>query len=572
MDGWLTLGLGEIAQGFAARPKAEPVPGADKLDPIDFGTDLTQDLISLTREFSPREIGAMRTEARRGTPRRLYGLIDEMPRFGPGTQMSKVRRDMKSADFRIQPPAPLREDKVAKTAEGKRAAEIAGYLSAQFLPFMPVFANAAATREIYGIAALTMKWLPGAADGGRDLLVAVREIPPRHFALNRDQKWVFLPDPQVQTDEVPIAPLVEASALLFLEAGKDTPLDQRGLAFQVLVPWCMAQYGWRWFSKFVELCGIPMRTIEFPSGSAEFKKLAEEIGKKAGAGGWAAYPTGMKFNFISALAGASNGKSSHEPFLEYAERCFDKVFLGHSQASAVNAGDGSVQSSDKATDETRALCASRLVDLAADMRAYCGPLVARNFSPQDATRYAPEHTYAPPTVVDRKAEGEILVAAKNSGAARGIALADAVERLGYRMALPGEETLADAAAEQVADDAEAEKTGKAPKGKGKKVSEDEDDAEKLARVVEFPFAAKRGSQAPPDVETPAGVAEQMLAPYRGIFASAISEGESPHTALIRVIQRAKSGEPEAEHVTNMLASALLGGTMRGIVAAREART
>lgn len=553
-EGWLSLGLSDLVhEGFAKRP-AKEVSESD--NPIDFGSDLTQDLISLTREYTPREIAAMRSEARTGTPRRLYALFDEMLRFGPGPQIRKVRRGMKSATFRIQAPEPLREAQAAKTAEGKRAAEIAAYLAAQFLPFMSVIANAGATREIYGIGAVALKWQPGGYAGGKDLLVAAKEIPPRHFALDRTTKeWVFLPDPQVPTGAIPLKGLIETSALLFLEDGPGSkPLDQRGICFEILVPWCMSQFGSRWFSKWIELCGIPWRKIEFPKGDPKAQKQAEDIGKRSAAGGWAAYPSGMKLEFESAITSNGGSASPHERYLEFAERCYDKVCHGHSQASAVNAGDGSVQSSAKATDEATALDTSRLVDLAQDMRGFAFPIVARNFSPEDASRYAPEHAYAPPVKVDRKLEGEILVAAKTSGAAAGIKLVDAVEKLGYTLAEPGERTLADAAPEPVAEPGE-------PKGKPE---------EKLAKV--YPFEAARGSGTPPDVATPAGVAEEMLAPYRDIFQAGIAEGESPQTALIRVMQRSRSGEPEADHVTNMLASALLGGTMRGIVSAREART
>lgn len=544
------MDLGLHAHGFALLEEAaarhaaqlaveKEMPGS----PVDLGyePDLFGEAITLGQEFAPKTIASFRRQARGGDPLKLYGLYEEMPRFGIGPQNTKGRDWMKGADVAFSATTDELADQDNKSREALDARRVADYARIQFQPFMRRFFEIAWKKNTFGVAVLALESEPKGFDGKLEQLKVVHEVPAKHFRIDRaTRRWFFRPWLN-RADAVDVEPFIEAGVLHILELDATLPLDQRGLFFEVLVPWGVAQFGVRWWARYLELFGIPFREIKYTPGNKADKELAQEIGRRSGAAGWAAVPTNFTMAIHNAMVGTA-GTNTHENVLSYCERIFDKSFLGHAQASGIQVGGGSVQSTATATDQTYQLTDTRLADfLDADFApSIMSPFLIRNLGDL-ARKYPPRVTAIAKRPIDRKTESEVLVNAYKANAGPGISLDEAVRRLGFQPAKPGVLTLG-------------------PVGQAAPTPE-----EAAAMAL---FAASRG---PGNVSAPGGVAEEILAPYRRIVRDALEEGAGPDTAMARVLQRAKGGHADAPELVAHLAAVLFDGTMRGVTAAREAR-
>lgn len=581
-DAWPTLGLAEAAREFAhemaeARARRRPSeapgaasPGDSAIEATGYDPDITADLISLTREYSPADLNSYRVRARAGDPRLLFSVYAEMNRFGPGPQREKWRMGQAQATATFSA-----IDVVAGLVKkGRLVGQVdpaIAYIEQQFRPHLAEFREVNADRCEYGVAGAFLGWEPMGAELGRDRLESVVPIQPIHFRYDRPtREWLFLPDVR-QTQGIPCSVLVEMGLLFFVHHHPTLPIDQRGLNFQALVPFMISMKGWRWWARFVELVGIPMRLGTYKQEKEKAK--LEEICRRSVAAGWAVLQEGSSFQFLeTAVKAGSMGQ--HEPFVRFAEECYDKIYLGHSQGSAVQGGGGSVQSSSKASEDARQLFNGRLALLGADLGDLGARVLTRNVAPQRGRRPAKAVVVLEiPQPVDRKQEAEIVKIAKDSGLGCAIAMQDAVERLGHRYVSPeerkGVETLGDPEPQE-----DPQEALDAPDRETSAPGDEKPAREALARVIDvrgrFAAAAPSRVAGPPDVDAPYGIGEEIVEPYRQIVAAALESGLSPVETLDRLRHRMRAGY-SAPELDDRIASAMLIGFMRGTVDTRRAR-
>lgn len=550
-DALLSLGLAEIARDKAGEwaLARRTAPSVD--DAVPFEPDLISASLTLGRDVTPDEIVMARREARSGRPQRLFEIFLEMLRFGPGPQVSKARLAVTSARVTFLPPEEFRGD-AENTAEGRFALEVAQELEAQFRPHLVGALGAAFEKFGYGLVGLHVVTEARGGKKGRERVVRIEEIPPRRFELDQiSQEWRYRPF-RDRADSVPLAPFLEAGNIVLLESGKGViPLDQRGLLFQCLIVWGLATFGLRWLARLAELCGIPFRYANFDSTKKGQKELVRTALHRLGAAGYAAFPIGIEPKFINALTTSAGAGEIHERLLRIAAQTYDQVWHGHSQASNVEVGAGSRTSTEEASAQSRELYASRCVELAADFRAgLLEPYVRRNWGEETAKRFTPVLSIEPVERKDPEKVSKVALNLSNAGVDV-IDKEDLVLQCGLKVAKDRAKALLPRSASPSAPPA----------------------GEKLARVLPFPARLEEDDAAPPVLGAdgaPDGIGEEILAPYRDIFVSAIREGAAPLAALSRVIQRAQK-RPAAKVLADRLASVLVASTGHGIEAVRASR-
>jgi phage gp29-like protein len=551
-DQLVSLGLTEIAQEMAGEPSlfTRRSAVAAETDGFTYEPDLIGSSVTLGREVTPDEIVAARREARAGRPQRLFEIFQEMSRFGPGPQLSKARLAVTSARISFLPPEEFRGD-AEKTPDGRLALEIAQAVEAQFRPHMIDALDAAFEKFPYGLVGLHVVTEARAAEKGREKVVRIEEIPGRRFELDPvSQAWRYRPYAN-RIDSVPVQPFLESGNIVLLESGKGSvPLDQRGLLFQCLIVWGLATYGLRWLARLAELCGIPFRFANYDPAKKGQKEIVKDALRRMGAAGWAALPAGVKVELINALTNSAGAGEIHERLIRIGAQTYDQVFHGHSQASNVEVGAGSRTSTEEASAQSRELHASRCVELASDFRAgLIEPYVRRNWGKEAAARFTPVLSIEPLERKDPEKVSKVALNLSNAGVDV-IDKEDLVLQCGLKVAKDPAKALLPRSAAPTA-----------PAG------------EKLARVLAFPARLEEEEEAPPVLGAdgaPDAIGEELLAPYRAIFVSAIRDGAAPLAALSRVIQRAQK-RPGAKVLTDRLASVLVASTGHGIEEMRDAR-
>ncbi len=549
-DQLVSLGLTEIARDKAGEWALARRSAASDVDGVTFEPDLIGDTVTLGRDVSPDEIVRARREARSGRPQRLFEIFQEMLRFGPGPQISKARLAVTSARVTFLPPEEFRGE-AEKTPEGKLALEIAQEVEQQFKPHLTGALAAAFEKYVYGLVGLHVVTEARGGKGNRERVVKIEQIPPRRFELDPvSQLWQYRPFAG-RTDSVPLAPFLDAGNIVLLESGKGVvALDQRGLLFQCLIVWGLATYGLRWLARLAELCGIPFRFANYDPTKKGQKEIVRAALQKMGAAGYAALPLGIKVELINALTSSAGAGEIHERLLRIAAQTYDQVFHGHSQASNVEVGAGSRTSTEEASAQSRELYASRCVELAADFReGLIAPYVRRNWGDEIAKRFVPVLTIEPVERKDPEKVSKVALNLSNAGV-RKIDEEDLVLQCGLKIAKDPEKALQPRSA--------------APAGPA---------GEKLARVFPFRTRFEESEERPPVLGAdgaPPAAAEDLLAPYRRIFTSAIREGLSPVEALGRVIVRAQK-RPEAKALVENLQAVLFSSTAHGVESVREAR-
>ena len=510
----------------------------------DAGPQIQPDLsferaITLGRDYKPDEVLKHRRTARtQGRPEGLYLLYDEMERFGLGPQLSKVRESLVGADFSITPYPAEFASPDAKTAEARKARDIAEYCNEQLDPFKETLAESGAELFAKGITAFRVEVKPGGATGGREKLTKIEPLPAHRFVLDpRTYTWGAMFSAR-SIDVTDVTPFLELGSLVLLELGAGrTPLDQRGFQWQCLAPWGMSQFGFRWLGRYLELTGIPFRHLIYDKADVGAKAIALEIAAKSGNAGYAVTPKSIELKLIESTGKLASSGSSHFDLIEWAERWYDKVALGHSQATGVQVGAGSKTSSEEAQAVMRRRTNARGKRLARDFRTgVLRGLARRNFSDQDADRYTPLVSLQEPEPFDSKAFSERVLNLYKAGAGPGMSLAEVVRKSGLTLAKAGEPTLG------------------LPSGTA--------DGPPQALSTRF----SRG-----DAPAPDGIAEEIVAPYRAIVRQAEQEGAAPATVLHRLATRMRQAPPPTPAAEDALASWLLESVMRGVVDQRASR-
>jgi len=255
------------------------------------------------------------------------------------------------------------------------------------------------------------------------------------------QRWDLMPLAN-SYETVSVAQLMESGSLIFVEEGGGTlPIDQRGLYWQCLIPWTLMQFGIRWWGKFIELFGIPPRSITYPASDPTAKKEAEAIGRASGAQGFSAIPDTMKMDFQNAAFGTRGNSTYHESLIEFCRRWFDAVICGHSQSSGVQPGAGSIQSAEKADEDFIRITNARSASIATDIRAQLYvPYVRRNFG-AEAVAFAPTISMTMAREVDIEKFSRMVLNLYLANAGESISVAEVLRRVGLSVAKPTERNL-----------------------------------------------------------------------------------------------------------------------------------
>ena len=534
---WLrtVTGLGATpAPAASAALAATPAPAARQStaapSPATLEPDLISPTLSLGRNFQPDDLIGARLMAHNGRPRVLYDIYDEMRRFGPGTQVSKMIRGISSSRVTFRPPEELREDAAAIA--------IAEEASANFRPFLRQMFAAGAEKFPYGVIGFHFTTQARGMKSGREKLVRFEKIKSRRLELDPVTKaWRYMPFAN-RLDSYPVAPFIESGNIVILESDKVSPLDQRGLYFEVLIVWALANLGLKWLARLASRYGIPPIYSSYDDNVEGQKEAALEALERMQSAGLMAIPKGMEVNVVDGLRAGS--AEIHKTLMDLATGCYDQTFLGHEQASRVTVGAGSRTSTEEAAAQALDLAQSRAEELATDFETQIlAPYVLRGWGEG-----------APVPVMDVQVQQRV----DKESVAR---TAGTLVSVGVGYGRMDEVGLLETCGIPITDDPAralqrpaVPAAAPAPKAK-------------LAQV--FPFRAHQ-----PGEETPDGLGEEIVAPYRKLAQGWIKEGLSPAQALERL--RHRMNDPEnAPELKDRLAGDLLSGFLGGIVGAREAR-
>jgi phage gp29-like protein len=412
----------------------------------DYRLDLTlQNLLSIGAEFSPDDIIQLRKRARYGDPRWLYSLYDEMMRLGPAPQVLKAREAIKGTDtIWKSTPEEADEDENSTDPEDKTARLVRDVTEEAWGKWLPDLKSHLSTKFFYGLAACQVMWKPRAIEGKWSRVTDIRPIPARRFRLDPETlRFKFLTNPYSWEGPF-VDDLQKTGKLIFVEVGSDVePLDQRGLLYQCLIPWAIMQYTVRWRAKRLQNFGMPPVMVKYPKNDPSNKEAADQLADMLASGTRASVPEDLEATLLAAPGAGSKGGDPYEANIEWCEREYDKIILGHSQVSGVQVGAGSRSSSGDAIGLFKDVTNSRAKELDTDLaqQAY-RPYVAREFGEDIAEEHTPRTVSS---VFERDSATELASVAlqlSQAGAGGAIAVEDLVERTSLKVAEDGELTLA----------------------------------------------------------------------------------------------------------------------------------
>ena len=534
-----------LKTGSTARPS-----GVDRT--VEIGTEI----VPIPKDHNPEAVLRYRREARRGDPRNLFAVYTEMPGRAAGPQIRRSREAIEAAEWEFAPMPLAARDETVNSPEARVGREVAAYFTEVYGPHMVDALRVYARREHFGLGAAAFQVEPLTGPEGLERIVSFEEIESYRFRLDpRTFAWHYYPKAH-GSNLTACAPLVEqGSLLLFEEGAKAFPIDQRGLLWQVLIPWAVYQYGFRWWARLNERFALPYLDVDYDPTLEKGAEKAEEIAQRMGSSGAIVRPKeSIEAKFLSTMSAAQ--PDSLERMQEFCLRAFAAGLLGHDQATGAREGAGARTSDVAAQGVAKWLVASQLRRAGMDFgNQWIKPAVLRNFGEKVAAKHTPVLVLRQAQEVDRESEARIVNLATAAGAE--LPESEFLKKIGYRQARPGERTLS---RRQLAPPAPP-------------AAEEGKPAEKLGEnIVRFPRLAENGR--PPVLGAdgaPDGIAEDLLSPYRRIFTEALSDGATPVQAISRVMQRAKT-RPEAKVLVDRLASVLVASTGNGLEDVRDERS
>lgn len=413
-------------------------------------------LVNLGQEFTPDDVDSYRTQARFGDPRRLYAMWDEWLRLGPTAPYRKAVEWMKAARPQfITFPEDYDDD--ANVPEGADPREVAearaarDFLEDTLSERLSEIIEIHADQEFYGIADSRWRIAPRANAGRWEAIDSIEPIPPRRHKLDTStHEWVLTPSPYsdqgVPISSLTLRPDAGLEGLFFTEIGAGAKhLDQRGLFFEVMVPWQMHQYVVRWRAKHLELYGSPMRFgIADPSVPGQHDEMMQMLGYM-GHSGFGVFDKARNDGVtdVKLLDAASSGANDpYEMFLEWINRQYAEAILWHTQASSVQKGAGSRTSADVAVMQAQEATNARLIRIASQLRR--GPakiLIARNLGARIAERHTPIVRLLFVQKDDPVTLAEIAAKLYSAGAGPSIGREDLVRRCSLRVVVGDEQAL-----------------------------------------------------------------------------------------------------------------------------------
>jgi hypothetical protein len=433
-----------------------------------FETDLTlQYLTTVGADFSPSDIRNLLIRARWGDPRWIYSIYDLMPRLGPGPQMRKMIEAIRSTEDQYKT-TPDDADIDAEPEEGQKpefskeqlatAIEARDYVEAALTPWVSDIKAHMARAELYGIAAGEIVTDPrGLMWRGtwKERIVDFRPIAERRFRIDPgSHEWLLLLQP-LSMEGVPILPLIQRGKLLWYELGAGLEqLDQRGLCFQLLLPWAIQNYCVRWRAKRVEKYGVPPAIGKVPLQDAKQKAAMQKALQDFAASMFMVIGEKESVEFANALAQGRIDPQAEQ--IEWCSRQFDMILLGDTQASQVQVGAGSKQSKEQAIGGFHDLTNSRVLRLNAAVfnRQLIPGLIFRNFGADIAAMNCPTIESSVSESDDAAALSTAALNISNAGFAAKIDGEDLVRRCTLQVASEDDQEEAKAA-EQAKTDAAA---------------------------------------------------------------------------------------------------------------------
>ena len=556
---WFSTG-GEIASITGPAREALAEKQAESATIIStYREDLTRmQLVTLGVDFTPENIFNFRRLARFGDPRYLYDFYTEMMRLGPGPQVTKMTEAMKSAtaQFLTYPESwddDHRQPDDADPAEVEIARACRHYAEDIFSPWLAdLIGINGAGMHTYGIADSKVILDPRGNSGRWDAIADVIEVPQRRHRLDPiSHEWMLMLSPEswdgTPVSSLKLSPYQGTEGLFFTEVGAGSHhLDQRGLLFQCLVYWLVEQYGMRWWSKWVELYGIPPRMgfedFAFPERVAAMNTSLANMGAAA----YGVFQKGSDVKLLEASGGGTN--NPHENLVAACRRGYDAVILGHEQASGVQKGVGGKVQGANTADEFRDITNSRLRTFSIPLRRdLCRALIARAFGPDVAAKHTPIIKLRYQERDDPATLAATAVQLKQAGAGVFVSAEDLVRRCGLKLAAEGEANLG------AADPVAAPSAPGAPAG--------------------LPLAAPgqslaAGKTSPvPAPGAPDGLGAETRDQLRAEIRKVTTDADL-HTLVARIDRLPR---PDVRGSADLLAAAHLEAAMKGFATAKAAR-
>lgn len=499
--------------------------------------------------YKPEDIQQWIIAAQGGDPTSLYAFCDEMRARDTHLQSELGKAERKALGSRIDIlpyPAKHRSRVRGKTLTGDAAlaAQVAEYCEDTLLaPDVRLEHAARALMNGFwkGLGAFQVIAEPRA----RDEKITLLPVPSQRFFCEPNSTTLMVMTTGQRSSAVPVESL--GTSLVVFQPDADIPDPaRRGLYRSIFPFYAIRTFGPSWWSRFVELFGLPLRKGTFPRDNPSVKSDLITALDRAGNKPWVVVPEGAAVEFVNGV-NASNG-DIHPAILDWTAREISKAVLGATQGTDVQKGAGSKASAEVHERVSAELAISRGREVAIVLRQQLLlPLVSRKFGPEVAQRFTPEVAFR---TDDRSNLLELSQAVKNfadAGFGEAIPLSLPNELAGIPVPEEGEPTVS------------------------KKPEPLQQQMPQLSRVS---FTAKPSAAAELAgleewaVRRAAGSGEEILAPYEHILSQAEADGATLEQVYARIVQQ--SGiPPESPHLIDLLAAVQMEALMRGL--SRERR-
>lgn len=559
---------------FAPKQQASlPSPGVPYTDSV---WDRT--LVRSGEKATAAQLVSWLKEAEAGETGHLHAFYDEMRARIPDLEVEVGKAESRLAGGRIKflPwPQSLRSRTTEPSGEAALAAEIAAYVrDVCTAPDVRLDKAIVALSQGFwkGLGAVAPVIVPDPVDPKREKILSLRPIPSQRFRYETDSTKLLLQTGEDRDDVVDVEPLVASGDLILLQSDESIPSPaRRGLFRRIYVLALGLLFGPGWWTRFVELYGIPLRVGHHPRGDEEGRMQLIEGLRSMGAEAFAALPEGAKLEILDSAA-RSGSSDVHQAFAEWAARTIAKLVNGASQTTDIQQGSGSRASAgvhENVADERHR---DRAREVAAVLRSgLASGLVARRWGWAIAQKHTPE------VVIDVDAMPDLLDLAtamktfREAGAGDAIPLSIVHDRTTIPPPEKGEATLGALQPPPVPGkpgeepEEEDEKAKPKPGAKGKpEETEEEAAAGPRRRSPEAELAAlERFAD-----RQAALFGYELIEPVRRIVEEAEREGWSLEQTFAAVMERMDI-PPDSPKLIDALAAVQLEGVMRGLVSERD---
>ena len=318
----------------AAKTAAVPAPtGLDFRDSV-----WDRSLIRSGEKLLPEQIVGWLREAESGETGKLHAFYDELRARCPDVEVETGKAESRLAAGRLQflpwPESLRSRSKDGAEGEAKLAADVASYAKDVVLaPDVRIDKAITALSQGFwkGIGAVAPRVIPDPVDPTREKIVELKPIPSQRFRYETNSTRLLLQLGEDRDDVVDADAAVAAGELILLRTEEHVPSPaRRGLFRRLLALAVGLAFGPGWWTRFVELYGIPVRVGHHPRGDEKARADLIDGLRTMGAEAFAALPEGAKLEILDAVA-RSGSSDVHQAFAEFAARTIAKLVNGASQ-------------------------------------------------------------------------------------------------------------------------------------------------------------------------------------------------------------------------------------------------